>query len=140
MENTQDSRNERLDIERFQSFGIDNAQIINNHNRKIWKRRNSSISGIAGKKRYESSEKGKLARKKAMQRRMERMKEASKELTDEEKNEIEEFYQKKPFGMHVDHIIPISKRGKHCLSNLQYVPPKENYEKAARTDYYEPFI
>lgn len=35
-------------------------------------------------------------------------------------------------GMHVDHRIPISKGGLHCLSNLQLLTPVENMRKGAK--------
>ena len=43
--------------------------------------------------------------------------------------EIKNFYQSCPTGMEVDHIIPVSKGGLHCISNLQYLTPEENRRK-----------
>lgn len=54
------------------------------------------------------------------------------EISKDEKKMIREFYEKCPYGNHVDHIIPISKGGKHCLNNLQYLPAKENMKKGNR--------
>lgn len=46
---------------------------------------------------------------------------------------IEQFYNNRPEGHHVDHIIPL--RGKkvsgfHVLENLQYLPSTENLSKS----------
>jgi hypothetical protein len=43
---------------------------------------------------------------------------------------IKEFYNNRPTGFEVDHIIPISKGGLHTLSNLQYLPMIENRRKS----------
>lgn len=39
------------------------------------------------------------------------------------------FYINCPRGMEVDHIIPVSKGGLHCIENLQYLTPTENRSK-----------
>ena len=44
--------------------------------------------------------------------------------------ELQEFYINCPEGYEVDHIMPISKGGLHCLSNLQYLTISENRRKS----------
>jgi 5-methylcytosine-specific restriction endonuclease McrA len=56
------------------------------------------------------------------------------EIADEEKLAIKEFYRLCPKDFHIDHIIPISIGGKHCLENLQYLPATENISKGAKLD------
>ena len=49
---------------------------------------------------------------------------------DADRNAIKEFYTNCPIGYEVDHIIPISKGGKHSLENLQYLTISENRKKS----------
>lgn len=47
-------------------------------------------------------------------------------------NAIKQFYKHCPVGHHVDHIIPLNGElvsGLHILSNLQYLPAKDNLQK-----------
>ena len=50
-------------------------------------------------------------------------------LSQEEQDAVIEFYANCPPGHHVDHVYPISKGGKHCISNLQYLPAHDNCVK-----------
>lgn len=52
-----------------------------------------------------------------------------KKMSEFEKTLIESFYKNRPIGMHVDHIIPLSKGGKHRIFNLQYLPAAINMSK-----------
>lgn len=62
-------------------------------------------------------------------RRRANMRSASVELTEEEKKCITDMYLNCPKGYEVDHIIPISKGGKHHPDNLQYLTVTENRKK-----------
>ena len=58
------------------------------------------------------------------------MKKASIELNEEEKSRIMKMYLECPTGYEVDHIVPISKGGKHHPDNLQYLTVSENRKKS----------
>jgi len=45
---------------------------------------------------------------------------------------IKEIYRNCPEGHEVDHIVPLSKGGKHHEDNLQYLTIKENRSKGNR--------
>lgn len=48
---------------------------------------------------------------------------------------IQRFYEERPEGMHVDHVIPLRGKtvsGLHVLENLQYLPGLENNRKGNR--------
>lgn len=49
-----------------------------------------------------------------------------------DKEKIKAFYMNRPPGYEVDHIIPLSKGGKHHEDNLQYLTMEENRKKNAR--------
>jgi len=49
-----------------------------------------------------------------------------------DKNKIAEIYKNCPYGYEVDHIIPLSKGGKHHEDNLQYLTKDENRRKGSR--------
>lgn len=56
-------------------------------------------------------------------------------LCEDEKKRIKLFYAGCPEGHEVDHIIPVSKGGKHCMENLQYLTKLENRRKSDKLDY-----
>lgn len=45
---------------------------------------------------------------------------------------IREFYIDCPAGLHVDHIVTLSKSGLHCIKNMQYIEPSEHARKSNR--------
>jgi hypothetical protein len=52
-----------------------------------------------------------------------------------EEEAISRFYEARPEGHHVDHVIPLRGRtvsGLHVLANLQYLPALENNKKGNR--------
>lgn len=83
-------------------------------------------------KKYFLTEKGRNAIKKGQENRRTRFIKACEGLSEEEKTQIQEFYANCHAGLHVDHIIPISKGGLHRLVNLQYLKPTENLKKASK--------
>jgi hypothetical protein len=58
------------------------------------------------------------------------MRDALVDLTKEEKERTMKMYIECPKGYEVDHIIPISKGGKHHPDNLQYLTISENRKKS----------
>lgn len=53
--------------------------------------------------------------------------------SDVDRMELKKIYLSCPDGYEVDHIIPISRGGRHEPSNLQYLPRSENRRKHAKT-------
>jgi len=62
-------------------------------------------------------------------RRRARLKNASVDLTEQERATIRDFYLNCPKGYEVDHIVPLSRGGKHHPNNLQYLTMSENRRK-----------
>lgn len=83
---------------------------------------------------YRKTESGKNSIKNAYIKRQKQILESLINMDEKEHANIKKFYQKKPIGYEVDHIIPISKGGKHCISNLQYLTPNENKQKSNKID------
>lgn len=81
---------------------------------------------------YPKTEKGKATFRNAWAKRRALMKNSIIDIDDEEKEKIKQFYANTPGGYHVDHIIPLSKGGKHCFINLQYLKKSENLTKNAK--------
>jgi hypothetical protein len=86
-------------------------------------------------KKYARSEKGKAAAKRGMIKRRAVKFKAIPRWADNAKVNL--FIDDCPFGLHVDHIIPLAGKtvcGLHVLENLQYLPAQENISKSNKTD------
>lgn len=93
-----------------------------------WSKKNPEDHKKA-RKQYERTPKGKGS---CVERTM-RYRKSDIEINHSEKDSIGEFYLNCPPGYVVDHIHPISKGGKHCLENLQYLTIQQNLKKSAKT-------
>lgn len=88
-------------------------------------------------RKYSKTEKGKIASRRRYSVCNPRIRELSRLLNEQELEAIRLFYVNCPKGWHVDHIIPLSKGGKHHISNLQYLTPKENMTKGRKVLFIE---
>ncbi len=82
------------------------------------------------RKKYEKSEIGKIKRKGIIATRHKRIRDHCRDLSNDDLENIRMFYINCPKGYEVDHIYPISKGGKHHLTNLQYLTKYENRVKS----------
>ncbi len=112
----------------FVKPGVDKKNISN----KNWRKKNPEKYKEC-LKNYSKTDKGKYANAKRNLKRKNNEKKACEGLTYEEKILIGRFYKNCPNGYEVDHIIPISRGGKHILSNLQYLTKEENKRKSYKT-------
>ncbi len=80
-------------------------------------------------RKYFQTDKGKYSRSKGDAMRRALLKESIGKISKEEKMKIGEFYKNCPQDHEVDHILPLSKGGLHCMSNLQYLTRSENRSK-----------
>jgi 5-methylcytosine-specific restriction endonuclease McrA len=94
-----------------------------------WNRENRELLRKLIRK-YSYTEKGRYACSKRNATRRNKFKSSCDNLTWEERRLIGRFYKNCPKGYEVDHIIPVSKDGKHKLSNLQYLTKEENRRKS----------
>src|SRR6185369_634863 len=99
--------------------------VLERNSRQKWQRENAEYVRLLQKK-YNESEKGKIATRRRNCIRNRRFKQLCKELTWEDLEEIRKFYVNCPLGYEVDHIKPLSKGGKHHISNLQYLTKEDN--------------
>lgn len=83
-------------------------------------------------KKYSFTEKGKYSRSRSSYNRRKKFKSACSQISWEEKILIGRFYKNCPKGYEIDHIMPISRGGLHCLSNLQYLTKEENRRKGSK--------
>lgn len=86
-------------------------------------------------RKYLDAENGKAAYRNSMTKRRANIFNALINLTKEELKIIKNFYKFCPEGFHVDHIIPLSKGGKHCGENLQYLKAEDNLKKSNKLTY-----
>jgi hypothetical protein len=82
---------------------------------------------------YKDTEVGRAKRQAAHAERKARMKFGTE--CAEDRKLIELIYRNCPNGYQVDHIVPLSKGGKHHPDNLQYLPAEVNNAKRAKTDF-----
>jgi len=80
-------------------------------------------------KRYFKSKKGKVARLKVTFLRKKWLHDGIEKLSWADRKNIRAFYNNCPEDYEVDHIRPLSRGGKHELSNLQYLTREENRRK-----------
>lgn len=80
-------------------------------------------------KKYEKTEKAKSLRKKQQECRRLLYSRKNNPLSMEEMEMMRDFYGSCPRGYCVDHIHPLSKNGKHELSNLQHIKISYNSHK-----------
>jgi len=83
---------------------------------------------------YRKTESGKNAIQNAYIGRRDMILDSLVNIDAQEHAKIKEFYKNRPKGYEVDHIIPISKGGKHCIGNLQYLTGNENKQKSNKID------
>jgi len=102
-----------------------------------YKLHNNKPNSIQSRKNYCQSEKGKYSASKCRSKRRNLLKEESCDIPWHEKKLIGRFYKNCPEGYEVDHIIPLSKGGRHMISNLQYLTKEENRHKSARIDWWD---
>ena len=126
---------QRVNSKEFQDSIRDDI-VESEYKRNKWKIENPQAYRDAQKK-YSKTEKGKIACRRRNCISNMRVREMSKQLNDQELEAIRLFYVNCPKGCHVDHIIPLSKGGKHHISNLQYLTPKENMTKGRKVLFIE---
>ncbi len=85
------------------------------------------------RRKYSSTEKGKIAAVRRNCTSAKRFLKFRSELSKQELEDIKTFYLKCPNGSEVDHITPLSKGGKHHISNLQYLTVSANREKSSKS-------
>lgn len=94
--------------------------------RKIYTSNKSKIKEITDKW-YKNNKKTALATARAYQLRK------SKAITSTTcLSTIKDIYKNCPEGYHVDHIVPLAKKGKHHQDNLCYLPASLNVAKGAK--------
>jgi len=124
----------RVNSSEFQSI-VDEHQHLSREKRLAYVKLIDKSVLRRHQRKYENTEKGKLACERRNTKRKKTMISERAEITDQEKHLIRQFYIFCEKGYEVDHVIPLSKGGKHRLSNLQYLTISENRFKASKLDY-----
>lgn len=112
----------RIFIRDLKDFILEVEEKFHNEAVKNHKENNSKL-------KYYKTDKGRKAIRRGQALRDKRFRYASIGLSEKEKEEMRDFYANCPEGYEVDHIIPISKGGRHCMDNLQYLTREENRKK-----------
>lgn len=100
-----------------------------------WNRENRELLRKLNRE-YAKTEKGLYTNSKRNAKRRKFFEAACEDLSWEEKILIGKFYKNCPEGYEVDHIIPVSKGGKHRLSNMQYLTKEENRRKSNKLNFF----
>lgn len=108
----------------FESFKEDQAR-----NKRYNEKNKNNPKSIESRKKYQASDRGRICQRRQYALYSRRVREHAIKLTWFERLQIQKFYAKTPKGFHVDHIIPLSRGGIHCMANLQYLSSKENQKK-----------
>jgi 5-methylcytosine-specific restriction endonuclease McrA len=110
----------------------------NNENRELCRQLN---------REYYQTPKGQIAAKRRNSTRVKRYREEAENLSDQDLEDIKQFYCECPEDHVVDHIIPMSREGRHHVSNLQYLPKLINLKKGDKLpeelkdcDWYKPYL
>lgn len=99
------------------------------------KRYKKSLNGIQARRRYRSTPGGKAYERRRSLEKDIRVRQATPPWHNPAP--INEFLAACPDGHHIDHIVPLRGKnvcGLHTLSNLQYLPARENLEKSNKVD------
>lgn len=126
------TRERKKEIKRFSDICRIQVDNLISKERKRYSVFNQTEEAKQGRRRYEKTDKGRAAISVRTYNRRTKYKNARQGISDEEKMAIGRFYRKCPVGCEVDHIIPISKGGRHEISNLQYLTREENRKKSAK--------